>query len=140
MNAEVNIPKKEFILAAKDRVEGLIKWKSYIEKALARNGTYLSYTEICQRVLAGHMLWFDNKDAFAICELVTFQRGTYCHIMVAGGKYSRMCDLEREEIVPLLKVGGITRITTLGRNGFLRREKPDGWKPTNQQFFVKEIE
>lgn len=137
MNVETKMP--EFIHAAKERIDGLIKWRKHIEKALKRNGTYLSYDEVCQRVLAGNMLWYDNTDSFAICELINLQRGIYCHITVAGGNYARLCDLESEVIVPLLKSANITRITTLGRNGFMRRKRPDGWKPTNQQFFVKDI-
>lgn len=138
MNMEPKV-QKEFIDGAWDRVTGLLYWRKHIEKALKRNGTYMSYNEICQRVLAGHMLWFNNANSFAICELNTHQRGTSCHISISGGNYSSMCDLEREEIVPFLKSANISRITTLGREGFLRRERPDGWRPTKQQYFVKEI-
>lgn len=136
MNMTMEAP--EFIHAAKERVDGLIKWRSYIEKALRRNSSYLTYEEICQRVLAGKLLWFASDVSFVIAEIITFGRGPYCHVCVAGGDFEGIKTLEKEQVIPLLKTGGITRMTMLARDGFTRRSMP-GWKPTKQQFFVKEI-
>lgn len=136
MNAEVKAP--EFIHAAKERVDGLIKWRWSIEKALKRNNSYLTYEEVCQRVLAGNLLWFNNADAFVIAEIITLGQRPYCHVCVAGGKFESIKDLERDQVIPLLQSGGITRMTMLAREGFSRRDMP-GWKPTKQQFYVKEI-
>jgi hypothetical protein len=137
MNAPVQTP--EFIYGAKERVEGLLKWRAYIEKALARNDCYLTYTEVCQKVLSGQMLWFQVPDSFVIAELLTAQRGTYCHITIAGGTYTGICRIEKEQLIPLLKVGGVSRISTLGRIGFTKRKLPDGWRTTKQQYFIKDI-
>lgn len=136
MNAHVEAP--EFIHAAKARVDGLIKFRRYIESALKRNSSYLTYEEICQRVLAGKLLWFASDVSFVIAEIITFGKGPYCHVCVAGGDFEGIKDLERDEVIPLLKSGGITRMTMLARDGFTRRSMP-GWKSTKQQFFVKEI-
>lgn len=136
MNMQVKTP--EFIYAAQDRVNGLIKWRSNIEKALSRNTSYLTYEEVCQRVLAGSLLWFNNTDAFVIAEIITMGNRPYCHVCIAGGKFEAIKTLERDEVIPLLKSGGITKMTMLAREGFSRREMP-GWKPTKQQFYVKEI-
>lgn len=130
--------KQDFISLARDRVDGLIRWRAHIEKALARNGTLFSYEECCQRVLAGTLMWFNNDESFAIVEILTFAKGSVFHILISGGKYDAMCELEGV-IVDLAKNVGVHRLTTLGRDGFLRRKRPDGWKPTRQQFFMKEI-
>lgn len=138
MNAPVTPP--EFIYGAKERVEGLLKWRAYIEKALARNDCYLTYGEVCQKVLAGSMLWFQTPDAFVIAELVTqLQRGPFCHITIAGGTYAGICKIEKEQLIPLLKVGGVKRISALGRIGFIKRALPEGWRTTKQQYFLKDI-
>lgn len=136
MNAPMKAP--EFIHAAKDRVDGLLKYRRQIESALARNNSYLTYEEVCQRVLAGKLLWFASDVSFVIAELITLNKGTYCHVCVAGGDFEGIKVLEKEEVIPLLKTGGITRMTMLARDGFTRRSMP-GWKATKQQFFVKEI-
>lgn len=136
MNAMTGTP--EFIVAAKTRVEGLLKWRPFIEKALRRNDAYLTYDEICKRVLAGNMLWFDTPKAFVIAEIVTLQRGSYCHITIAGGDFEGIKELENAQVIPLLRSAGITRMSMLARNGFTKRDMP-GWKPTKQQYFVKEI-
>jgi hypothetical protein len=133
---DMKIP--EFIDAAKVRVDGLIKWRDHIEKALARNGTLFSYTDVCQLVLAGKMAWFENEDSFAVVEPLTHINGNTFSIIVAGGKYDRLLEVE-QQIVNLAKSVGVKRLTTLGRDGFLRRKRPEGWNPTHQQFFVKEV-
>jgi hypothetical protein len=97
MNAQSEFP--QFIDEAKKRVDGLLKWRAYIEKALRRNDCFLTYTEICQKVLAGNMLWFSQDNAFVIAEVLTLQRGTFCHITIAGGTYSGICDIEKEQLI-----------------------------------------
>lgn len=139
MNNQLAIPNQEFIFAARDRVDGLIRWRPQIEKALARNHTFFGYEECCQRVLAGSLLWFDNDEGFMIVEAITFAKGTTLHILVAGGDYTHLCKIE-EQLVALCKSLGIKRITTLARDGFKRRAKPNGWKASEQTFFYKEIE
>lgn len=136
MNATADFP--QFIDEAKKRVDGLIKFRLYIEKALARNNSYLTYEEVCQRVLAGKLLWFASDVSFVIAEIITMGNRPYCHVCVAGGDFEGIKVLEKEKVIPLLKTGGITRMTMLARDGFTRRSMP-GWKPTKQQFFVKEI-
>ena len=136
MNAQAEFP--QFINEAKKRVDGLLKWRPQIERALARNDAYLTYDEVCQRVLAGNMHWFSSEDAFVIAEVITLQRGSYLHVTVAGGKFEGIKQIENEQVIPLLKSAGITRMTMLARDGFTRRDMP-GWKPTKQQYFVKEI-
>ena len=136
MNMQAQKP--EFIDAVKLRVEGLIKWRKHIEKALARNGTLFSYEELCQLVLAAKMFWFENEDSFAVVEPLTHINGSTFSIIVAGGKYDRLLEVE-QQIVNLAKSVGVKRLTTLGRDGFLRRKRPEGWNPTHQQFFVKEL-
>lgn len=136
MNTQVEFP--EYIDEAKKRVDGLIKWRAQIEKALARNDAYLTYNEVCQRVMAGNMHWFANDDAFVVAEVITLQRGSYLHVTIAGGKFEGIKRVENDQVIPLLKAAGITRMTMLARDGFTRRSMP-GWKPTKQQYFVKEI-
>lgn len=136
MNAQMEVP--QFIDEAKKRVDGLLKWRPQIEKALSRNDAYLTYNEVCQRVLAGNMYWFGSEDAFVIAEVITLQRGSYLHVTVAGGKFEGIKQIENEQVIPLLQSVGITRMTMLARDGFRRRNMP-GWKPTKQQYFVKEI-
>lgn len=136
MNAEVKAP--EFIDAAKARVDGLLKWRPQIESALRRNDAYLTYNEVCQRVLAGQMHWFSSDDAFVVAEVITLQRGSYLHVTIAGGRFEGIKEIENEQVIPLLKSAGIKRMAMLARNGFSRRNMP-GWKPTKQQYFVKEI-
>jgi len=138
MTDQSNMP-KEFIAAAYDRVMGLLKWRPYIEKALKRNDSYLTYEEVCQKVLAGTLLWFNNDDAFVIAEIITFSKGTYCHVCIAGGKFEDICNIEKEQVVPLLQMGGIKRMTMLARDGFTRRGLSEGWKPTKQHYYTKEI-
>lgn len=136
MNTQAKMP--EFIDEAKKRVDGLLKWRPYIEKALARNDAYLTYNEVCQRVMAGNMYWFSSDDAFVVAEIITLQRGSYMHVTIAGGKFEGIKQIENEQVIPLLKSAGITRMAMLARNGFARRSMP-GWKPTKQQYYVKEI-
>jgi hypothetical protein len=136
MNAQAEFP--SFIDEAKKRVDGLLKWRPQIESALGRNDAYLTYNEVCQRVMAGNMHWFSSDSAFVIGEVITLQRGPYFHVTIAGGKFEGIKQIENEQVIPLLQSAGITRMTMLARNGFTRRNMP-GWKPTKQQYFVKEI-
>lgn len=136
MNTQTKYP--EFIDEAKKRVEGLIKWRPQIEKALQRNDSYLTYNEVCQRVMIGNMHWFSSDDAFVIGETITLQRGSYFHVTIAGGDFEGIKKLETEQVIPVVQATGITRMTMLARNGFMRRNMP-GWKPTKQQYYVKEI-
>src|SRR6478609_9268574 len=89
-------PKIEFIEAAKVRVDGLIKWRTHIEKALARSGTLFSYVDVCQLILAGKMSWFENEDSFAVVEPLTYAAGTTLCIILAGGKYEAMLEIEKQ--------------------------------------------
>jgi hypothetical protein len=136
MNVQTEFP--SFIDEAKKRVDGLLKWRPQIESALNRNDAYLTYNEVCQRVMAGNMHWFSSDKAFVIGEVITLQRGPYFHVTIAGGNFEGIKQIENEQVIPLLQSAGITRVTMLARNGFTRRNMP-GWKPTKQQYFVKEI-
>lgn len=138
MNDLSNISNMDFTDALQTRLDKLQFWRAYIEKALKRARTLVTFTDLVQSVIMGQRLLFDNEKSFAIVQPDPNPSGLGYFIYVAGGEYKSLCELEIG-IVSYAKHMGAVRLSTLGRDGFLRRRRPAGWEPTNQTFFVKEL-
>lgn len=133
-----DLTQMDFTQALQDRLDRLQYWRAYIEKALKRSKSLVSYTDLVQSIIMGNRLFFDNGNAFAIIQPDQNTAGLGYFIYCAGGNYSALCDLEAT-IVEFAKAMGAIRLSTMGRHGFTRRKRPDGWEPTNQMYFVKEL-
>lgn len=138
MNDLSQSPENDFTTALQARLSQLQHWRFYIEKALARAQSLVTYTDIVQSVCQGQRFMFDNGQSFAIVQLNNHPSGIGLFIYVAGGDYKSLCELEKI-VVQFGKHMGAKQMSTMGREGFMRRNRPNGWKPTNQRLFVKEI-
>ena len=138
MNIVSDANQMDFLDALQTRLDRLQYWRAYIEKALKRGRSLVTFTEMVQSIISGQRFLFDNGKSFAIVQLDQNPSGLGVYIYVAGGEYKPLCELE-EIIVQFAKLMGAIRLSTLGRDGFLRRKRPNGWVPTHQTYFVKDL-
>ena len=80
------------------------------------------YKECCQY----HKLFFDNDEAFVVINVVEYPHDRHLHLMLAGGSMRGLIDLD-----PIIyKFGqsiGATKATFIGRKGFAKVLKKNGW-------------
>ena len=135
---QINTTQMDFTAALQARLERLQRWRPLIEKALRRARSLVTFTDLVQSICQGQRFLFDNGNSFAIVQLDMNPSGNALYIYVAGGDYKALYELE-ETVVQFGRHMNCCRLSTSGRKGFLRRNRPNGWEPTNQIMFVKEI-
>jgi hypothetical protein len=138
MNQIDNSQNFDYLDALQARLDRLQYWRGHIIKALKRGQALTTFTDVVNTIVMGQRLLFDNGKSFAIVQPDQNTMGLGYYIYIAGGEYKALCELE-EIIVTFAKHMGAVRLSTLGRDGFLRRQRPNGWVPTKQSYFIKEI-
>lgn len=129
----------DFTLSLQVRLDRLQFWRASIEKSLNRAKSLVTFTDLVQSVILGNRVMFDNGQSYALIQPDPNPSGLGYFIYCAGGDYTALCELEKL-IVGYARSMGAVRLSTIGRNGFLRRLRPSGWEPTNQVYFVKNLE
>ena len=137
MNAISDNNQMDYLDALQARLDRLQYWRAYIEKALKRGRSLVTFTDIVHSIVNGQRFLFDNGKSFAIVQLDQNTSGLGVYIYAAGGEYKPLCELE-EIVITFAKHMGAVRLSALGRDGFLKRMRP-GWVSTRQTYFVKEI-
>jgi hypothetical protein len=137
MNAPTDIPEFDFTDMLQYKLERLQIWRAYIEKALARNDSLSTFTDVVKSILINERVLFDNGEAFAVVQADTHERGTALFVFVAGGRLKALYALE-DMLIDYAKHIGASRLTGLARTGFSKRHTP-GWKLTKQTWMIKEL-
>lgn len=110
-------------LARQDRLQ---HWKPQIDRALKAAGT-TTFQDLVDGVKGGSLFLFDNGEAFVLAQPQFWPGTAIVHVLVGGGSQAGLEKLEN--VVTIFgKNLGAKKLTFLGRPGFVRRVKKQGWK------------
>jgi len=137
MNAPTDNQEFDFTDMLQYKLERLQIWRAYIEKALARNDSMSTFTDVVKSILINERVLFDNGEAFAIVQPDTHEKGTALFVFIAGGRLKALYALENT-LTDYARHIGACRMTGLARDGFIKRHTP-GWKLTKQTWMTKEL-
>ena len=104
----------------------LIRFRPEIESALAYSNEGHTFESLMSDVLLGHLYFAFNDTSCALLERVMGPLHSRVHVVLGAGTLQGLLDLY-EVIAPKVKALGATKMTILGRPGFEKALKKQGW-------------
>lgn len=104
----------------------LVRFRPQIEAALSHSNEGHTFDSLVGDVMLGHLFFAFNDTSCALLERVMGPLDSRVHVVLGAGTLKGLLKLY-EVIAPKVKALGATKMTILGRPGFEKALKKQGW-------------
>ena len=105
----------------------LAQWRDQVERALAAGGGVMSFEDVADAIDEGRYFMFASGEGFAVVDPQPWASGLHLFVLLAGGTQKGVEQLE-PTVAIWGRMIGAKKLVTLGRKGFARRLKKQGWR------------
>lgn len=105
----------------------LAQWRDQVERALAAGGGIMSFEDVADAIDEGRYFMFASEEGFAVVDPQPWASGLHLFVLLAGGTQKGVEQLE-PTVAIWGRMIGAKKLVTLGRKGFARRLKKQGWR------------
>lgn len=105
----------------------LARWRAQVERALVAGGGVMSFEDVADAIDEGRYFMFASDEGFVVVDPQPWASGLHLFVLIGGGSQRAL-----EQLEPVVAIWGrmigARKMVTLGRKGFARRVKKQGWR------------